>query len=92
MVTAIDDVLSGRKAQNYEADGSWLPFHHIYSFEVIKDGYVTGMMAVYMDDDILQVLRNSMLKTSIGKTGYIWVIGTKGESRGRYIVSNSPTE
>ena len=47
------------------------------------------MIAVYMDGKIIEVLRKSMLKTSIGKTGYIWVIGSKEEDRGRYIVSNS---
>ncbi|WP_421903847.1 methyl-accepting chemotaxis protein [Maridesulfovibrio sp.] len=89
VVTAIDDVLSGRNARNYEDLDHGSRFT-IYTPLRDQDGYVTGMMAVYMDDDILQVLRKSMLKTSIGKTGYIWVIGTKGDSRGHYIVSNSP--
>lgn len=87
--SAIDDVLSGRTARKYDDFDHGARFI-IYVPLLDLDNYVTGMMAVYMDDEILQVLRKSMLKTSIGKTGYIWAIGTKGDSRGHYIVSNSP--
>lgn len=31
--------------------------------------------------------RQAMLNLTIGKTGYVYVIGTKGETRGRYIIS-----
>ena len=88
VVSAIDDVLSGRTSKKYE-NLDYGTRYTIYIPLRDQDNFVTGMMAVYMDDDILQVLRKSMLKTSIGKTGYIWVIGTKGESKGHYIVSNS---
>ncbi|NDV24232.1 methyl-accepting chemotaxis protein [Desulfovibrio sp. JC022] len=87
--SAIDDVLSGRTARRYGDLDHGARFT-IYVPLRDQENYVTGMMAVYMGDEILQVLRKSMLKTSIGKTGYIWVIGTKGDSRGHYIVSNSP--
>ncbi len=86
--SAIDDVLSGRNTEKYERPDDGTRFT-IYVPLRDQDGYVTGMVAVYMHDDIVDVLKKSMLKTSIGKTGYIWVIGTSGEDRGRYIVSNS---
>ncbi|NDV26333.1 methyl-accepting chemotaxis protein [Desulfovibrio sp. JC010] len=86
--SAIDDVLSGSTAKKYESQ-DYGSRYTIYVPLRDQDGYVTGMIGVYMDDEIIEVLRKSMLKTSIGKTGYIWVIGSRGESRGRYIVSNS---
>ncbi len=86
--SAIDDVLGGQTVKKYESQDDGTRFT-IYLPLRDQDGYVAGMIAVYMDGKIIEVLRKSMLKTSIGKTGYIWVIGSKEEDRGRYIVSNS---
>ncbi|WP_432738650.1 methyl-accepting chemotaxis protein [Maridesulfovibrio sp. FT414] len=84
----IDDVLSGRTVETFETADHGTRFV-IYTPLRDQDNYITGMLAVYMEDDIVEILRKSMLKTTIGKTGYVWVIGTRGDSKGRYIVSNS---
>lgn len=84
----IDDVLSGRTVEKFESQDHGTRFV-IYSPLRDQDNFITGMFAVHMEDNIVEVLRKSMLKTTIGKTGYVWVIGVKGENRGRFIVSNS---
>lgn len=84
----IDDILSGRTVKKYESANYGTRFV-LYSPLRDQDNFITGMLAVYMEDNIVDVLRESMLKTTIGKTGYVWVIGTKGASAGKYIVSNS---
>ncbi len=84
----IDDVLSGRTVEKFEAPDHGTRFV-IYSPLRDQDNFITGMLAVHMEDNIVEGLRKSMLKTTIGKTGYVWAIGTRGESRGRFIVSNS---
>ncbi len=87
--SAIGDVLSGRNAEKYEHQDDGTRFT-IYIPLRDQNGYVTGMISVYMDSDIVKVLKRSMLKTTIGKTGYTWVIGTREGDRGRFLVSNSP--
>ncbi len=85
--SVIGDVLSGRTVKKYalQNDGTR---YTIYVPLRDQDGYVTGMIAVYMNNDIIDILRKSMFKTTIGKSGYLWSIGSRGENRGRYIVSN----
>lgn len=84
----IDDILSGRTVKKYDHADHGTRFV-VYSPLRNQDNYIIGMIAVHMEDNIVKVLRKSMLKTTIGKTGYVWAIGTKGESKGKYIVSNS---
>ncbi|CCO23139.1 methyl-accepting chemotaxis protein [Maridesulfovibrio hydrothermalis] len=86
--TVIDDILSGRTVKNYENANHGTRFV-VYSPLRDQDNFVVGMLAVHMEDSIVESLRKSMLKTTIGKTGYVWVIGTRGSDKGKYIVSGS---
>ncbi len=49
---------------------------------------VIGMVYVGTDmSDLLKELRDALSSIVLGKTGYIGVIGAKGEQRGRYLLS-----
>ncbi|NUQ66335.1 MAG: methyl-accepting chemotaxis protein, partial [Pirellulales bacterium] len=49
---------------------------------------VVGMLFAGVDfDNINKELRASILRTSVGKTGYVFVLGAKGDARGVYRIS-----
>ncbi|MFH1999299.1 MAG: Cache 3/Cache 2 fusion domain-containing protein [Planctomycetota bacterium] len=49
---------------------------------------VIGMISVGLHvNDLIDSLRKTITKLQLGKTGYVWVLGSQGEQRGRYIVS-----
>jgi hypothetical protein len=49
---------------------------------------IVGMIYVGTDmSDMLKELRDATVSIIVGKTGYVCVIGAKGENRGRYIIS-----
>lgn len=49
---------------------------------------VIGMLYVGVPlTTINQELREAVLKMSVGKTGYVFVLGAQGEQRGRYLIS-----
>ncbi len=51
---------------------------------------VVGMIYVGVSmTESSQDVRNSILKTVVGRTGYIYVLGGKGDQRGKYIVSKN---
>lgn len=86
--SVIDDVLAGKTVEEYSHADHGTRFV-VYSPLRDQENFITGMLAVYMEDNIVGMLRKSMLKTTIGKSGYVWAIGTRGAEKGRYIVSNS---
>ncbi|WP_320171462.1 methyl-accepting chemotaxis protein [Maridesulfovibrio sp.] len=89
--TVIDDVLSGRTVEKFVSADHGTRFV-VYSPLRDKDNFITGMLAVHMDDNIVAIFRKSMLKTTIGKTGYVWAIGTRGKNNGKYVVAGSPAQ
>jgi len=51
---------------------------------------VLGMVFVGMNmTETTRAVRESIMKVTLGKTGYIYVLGTKGDLRGHYIVSQN---
>jgi methyl-accepting chemotaxis protein len=49
---------------------------------------VIGMLFVGVDmSDATRAVRESMMKVTLGKNGYVYALGTKGDLRGHYIVS-----
>ena len=64
---------------------------HTAVYEPIWDAErqnITGMLYVGVSlASLNQDLRQAILKMSVGKTGYVYVLGTKGADRGRYIIS-----
>ena len=65
---------------------------HAAAYEPIWDAAhakVIGMLYVGVPlATINQELRDAILKMTVGKTGYVFVLGGKGDQRGRYIISN----
>ena len=59
----------------------------------IKDaaGHVLGSLVLGLDQFAGGTLRQTMLNTTVGSTGYVWVIGGQGDRRGSYILSKGGT-
>lgn len=48
---------------------------------------VIGMVALGAELKGMQAVRQTIMSTKIGKSGYVYVIGARGANRGRYIIS-----
>lgn len=81
---AIMDVLSGDNSSE-RGDGEYGTRLILYA--PLKDnyGYISGMIGVYLNLNIVEDLLKGILKTSVGKSGYIWLIGTRGAYKNKYI-------
>jgi PAS domain S-box-containing protein len=63
---------------------------YLTAYEPIKDrtGTLVGMLYVGIKQESVEsLLRQAVLQTNVGKTGYVYVLGGKGGQRGRYIIS-----
>lgn len=63
---------------------------YLTAYEPIRDrrGKLAGMLYVGVKQESVEsLLRQAVLKTNVGKTGYVFVLGGKGGQRGRYIIS-----
>ena len=63
---------------------------YLTTYESIQDdiGNLIGMLYVGVKQQTIAArIRNAILQTSVGKTGYVYVISGRGEDRGRYIIS-----
>lgn len=63
---------------------------YLTAYEPIKDktGKLAGMLYVGIKQESVEsLLRQAVLQTNVGKTGYVYVLGGKGAQRGRYIIS-----
>jgi len=63
---------------------------YLTSYEALRapDDSIIGMLYVGQRQAIIESrIRSAIIDTSIGKTGYVYVIEGEGEDRGRYIVS-----
>jgi methyl-accepting chemotaxis protein WspA len=82
----VSKVLKGApfRGQAYVVD-SW----YLTAYQPLRDpgGKVIGMLYVGVKQANLTELRERILQTKVGKSGYVFVIGTKGDQRGRYVIS-----
>ena len=62
---------------------------YVAAYEPLRDraGRVSGMLFVGERISAMESVRHTLLNTVIGRSGYIVVIGAKGNQRGRYIIS-----
>ncbi len=63
---------------------------YLTAYEPLKDrvGNVVGMLYVGVKHQTVEArVRQAILQTTVGKTGYVFVLGGKGKDRGRYIIS-----
>jgi PAS domain S-box-containing protein len=83
----IDAVLKGK---TYHGRAFVVNAWYLTAYEPIEDGagHVVGMLNVGVEQkNIESRVRQAVLKTKVGKTGYVYVLGGKGDIRGRYIIS-----
>jgi len=65
---------------------------YLATYEPIKssNGTTIGMLYVgVLQKNVEARVRQAILNTKVGKTGYVYVLGGKGEKRGKYIVSQN---
>jgi len=65
---------------------------HLTAYDPIRDqrGGLVGMLYVGVQQrKIEDRVRQAILQTRVGKTGYVFVVAGRGEERGRYVVSQS---
>ena len=64
---------------------------YVAAYEPLRDqaGRVIGMLFVGERISAVESVRRTLLNTVIGRSGYMVVIGAKGNQRGRYIFSKS---
>ncbi len=63
---------------------------YLTAYEPIRDktGRLAGMLYVGIKQESVEsLLRQAVLQTKVGKTGYVYVLGGKDVQRGRYIIS-----
>ncbi len=63
---------------------------YVTAYEPIEDdsGRVVGMLFVGVpESSAFNGIRNAVLKTKVGETGYIYVLNADGEARGSYVIS-----
>ena len=80
------------KGETYIGRARVLDQWHAAAYEPIWDSparkRVVGMLYVGFNlDKVNQELREAILSIVVGKTGYVYVLGGKGEQRGHYIIS-----
>jgi methyl-accepting chemotaxis protein len=64
---------------------------YITAYEPIFDGRgeIVGVLYVGVKQENVESLRQAILKTQVGETGYVYVLGGKGDDRGHYIISKN---
>jgi methyl-accepting chemotaxis protein len=64
--------------------GKW----YVTSYEpIVVDGEIVGMLFVGVPQDSVAQLRTAMTETVVGDTGFLTVMRTKGDDRGRVVFS-----
>ncbi|SMF33191.1 methyl-accepting chemotaxis protein [Desulfovibrio gilichinskyi] len=84
--SVIDEILAGQTVSRHCEDSDGIKFI-VYSPFKDKSGNIVGMLSVQMHDDISDNMHRSVLKTSINKSGFVWILGAKGQNKGKYILS-----
>lgn len=82
----VQTLLSGN---TYEGRAYVVNAWYITIYEPITDatGRVIGALYYGKKMESVDELRNAVMDITVGKTGYVYVIGAKGDQKGRYIIS-----
>jgi methyl-accepting chemotaxis protein len=86
----VDAVIKG---QPYRGLAFVVNTWYLTAYEPLKDvrGKIIGMLFVGEKLEAVDSLRKAIMSIKVGKTGYVAVIGGKGEHQGRYIISKDGT-
>jgi methyl-accepting chemotaxis protein len=82
----VSAVLSGR---DYKGIGFVVDAWYVTKYRPILDssGKIIAVLFVGVKEQSIETLRRSILNTKVGKTGYVSVVGGKGDQKGKYIFS-----
>ncbi|MBN2040494.1 MAG: Cache 3/Cache 2 fusion domain-containing protein [Spirochaetes bacterium] len=84
--TVIDSVLSGH---TYIGSAFVVNSWYLTAYEPIYDykKTIVGVLYYGIRQEKTKALRNSILQTRFGKTGHVYVLNAKGNSKGNYVIS-----
>lgn len=62
---------------------------YLTAYKPIKDvnGEIRGIIYVGVKQEAVESLRESILETKVGKSGYVYILGAKNDQKGHYIIS-----
>jgi len=82
----ISDIMQGK---TYVGRAFVVDAWYIAAYSPMKDrsGEIIGMCFAGIKQESSAKVRQSIMKTIVGKTGYMFVLGGKGDQKGRYIIS-----
>jgi PAS domain S-box-containing protein len=78
------------KGETYHGRAYVVNSWYLTAYEPIRDreGSLEGMLYVGIKQKAVESrVRQAILQTKVGKTGYVYVLGGRGEDRGRYVIS-----
>ena len=78
------------KGETYRGRAFVVNAWHLTAYEPIQDreGKLVGMLYVGVRQKSVEArVRQAILQTKVGKTGYVYVLGGRGEERGHYMIS-----
>jgi len=79
------------KGETYHGRAYVVNAWYITAYEPMKDagGNIIGMLYVGVKQEAVTALRDSIMGITVGKTGYVYVIGGTGDQRGHYVISKN---
>jgi methyl-accepting chemotaxis protein len=76
------------KNETYRGRAFVVDAWYLTAYEPISDSHgVIGMLYVGVKQEAVESLRKAIYDIKIGKSGYVYVLGGKGQQQGRYIIS-----
>jgi methyl-accepting chemotaxis protein WspA len=77
------------KGQSYRGLAYVVNAWYLTAYEPLTDnaGKIIGMLFVGEKLEAVASLRKTIMETKVGKTGYVAIIGGKGDNRGKYVIS-----
>jgi methyl-accepting chemotaxis protein len=77
------------KGETYHGRAYVVSDWYITAYEPLKDraGAIIGVLYVGVKQENIEALRQAILTTKVGQTGYVYVLGGQGDNRGRYLIS-----
>lgn len=87
--SANDVVASLLDGKTYHGMAFVVDAWYVAAYEPIygNNGMVIGALYTGIKQEHVTSLRQAILQTKVGKTGYVYVLGGKGQHRGHYIIS-----
>ena len=77
------------KGDTYEGRAYVVNAWYITAYEPIRngEGTIVGALYVGIPQESVASLRRGIMDVVVGKTGYVYVLGGKGDQQGRYLIS-----